>query len=100
MKITDVKTALIGHNIVLRIVTDKGIDGYSEFENTKEAYIDALLPFFKPLILGCDPTDVGGIMWRIRRAGAFRSRRPTSPSPPAGIPRPSRPAASRAFRRS
>ena len=72
MKITDVKTALIGHNIVLRIVTDKGIDGYSEFENTKEAYIDALLPFFKPLILGCDPTDVNGIMWRIRRAGAFK----------------------------
>ena len=72
MKITDVKTALIGHNIVLRIVTDKGVDGYSEFENTKETYIDALLPFFKPLILGCDPTDVGGIMWRIRRAGAFK----------------------------
>ena len=72
MKITDVKTALIGHNIVLRIVTDKGIDGYSEFENTKESYIDALLPFFKPLILGCDPTDVNGIMWRIRRAGAFK----------------------------
>ena len=72
MKITDIKTALLGHNIVMRIVTDQGIDGYSEFENTKEEYIDAILPFYKPLILGCDPTDVGGIMWRIRRAGAFK----------------------------
>ena len=32
MKITDLKSAVIGRNIVLRIVTDKGIDGYAEVE--------------------------------------------------------------------
>ena len=34
MKITEIRQALLGHNIVLRVVTDKGIDGYSEIENT------------------------------------------------------------------
>ena len=30
MKITDLKSAIIGTNIVLRVMTDKGIDGYAE----------------------------------------------------------------------
>ena len=72
MKITDIKTACIGHNIVLRIVTDKGIDGFSEFENTKESYIGSVLPYFKKLVIGCDPTDVNDIMKRIRRTGGFK----------------------------
>lgn len=36
MKITDVKSAIIGNNIVIRVVTDKGIDGYGEVEEGKE----------------------------------------------------------------
>ena len=73
MKIKEVKTAVIGQNIVLRLKTDKdGIDGYSEFENTKVDYIGAVVPFFADLIIGHDPTDVADIMKRIKRAGAFK----------------------------
>lgn len=72
MRITDVKTATMGTNIVLRIVTDKGIDGYSQFENTKVSYIGAIVPFFKEQIVGLDPTNVEDVMRRIRRAGAFK----------------------------
>lgn len=72
MKIKDVKIAHIGSNIVLRLVTDKGIDGYSEFENTKETYIGSIVHYYKDMIIGLDPTDVGDIMRRIRRVGAFK----------------------------
>ena len=36
MKIIDLKSAIIGTNVCLRVVTDKGIDGYSQVENFKE----------------------------------------------------------------
>ena len=71
MKITDIKGAIIGTNIVVRVMTDKGIDGYAEVESNKD-YLLPLLPFFKRLILGCDPTDINNIMWRMRRAGGFK----------------------------
>ena len=32
MKITGVKSAIMGNNVVLRVMTDKGIDGYSQIE--------------------------------------------------------------------
>ena len=57
MKITDLKSAIIGTNIVLRVMTDKGIDGYAEVESNKD-FLQPLMPYFKSLILGCDPTDV------------------------------------------
>ncbi|MBR6406150.1 MAG: mandelate racemase/muconate lactonizing enzyme family protein [Lachnospiraceae bacterium] len=72
MKIVEIKQALIGHNIVLRVVTDKGIDGYSEIENTKEAYIGAVIPYFAGLVKGLDPTDVSYVMAAMKRAGAFK----------------------------
>ena len=71
MKITNVKSAIIGSNLVLRIMTDKGIDGYAETENGKE-FLQPLVPYFRDLIVGCDPTDVAGVMWRIRRGGGFK----------------------------
>ena len=79
MKITDLKSAIIGTNIVLRVMTDKGIDGYAEVESNKD-FLQPLVPYFKSLILGCDPTDVASVMWRIRRGGG------TGPGPdqPAG----------------
>jgi L-alanine-DL-glutamate epimerase-like enolase superfamily enzyme len=71
MKITDLKSAVIGQNIVLRIVTDKGIDGYAEVEEGKD-FVRPLVPFYRDKIVGCDPTDVERVMRRIRRLGAFK----------------------------
>ena len=71
MKITDVKSAVIGNNIVIRIVTDKGIDGYSQIESNKD-YVRPLIPYFKSMILGCDPTNVEDVLRRMRRASAFK----------------------------
>ncbi len=71
MKIVDMKSAIIGSNVCLRIVTDKGIDGYSQVENFKE-YIAVNNDYYKQQIIGCDPTDVEDVMRRIRRLGAFK----------------------------
>ena len=71
MKITDIKSAIIGNNIVLRVVTDKGIDGYSQIERNKD-YVRPLIPYFKSMILGCDPTNVEDVLRRMRRSAAFK----------------------------
>lgn len=71
VKITDLKCAVIGQNPVVRIVTDQGISGYGEIENTK-SYLKSHVLFYKPLLLGEDPTDVARAMLRIRRMGAFK----------------------------
>ncbi|MDR3085886.1 MAG: hypothetical protein LBU47_06180, partial [Christensenellaceae bacterium] len=71
MKITDVKSATIGTNICIRIVTDKGIDGFSQIENNKD-FVKPLIPYFKSMIVGADPTNVEDCMRRMRRAGAFK----------------------------
>jgi len=71
IKITDVKCATIGHNSAIRIVTDQGISGYSEAE-TSASYLKPLVLFYKQYLIGEDPTDVGRIMLKIRRMGAFK----------------------------
>jgi len=71
MKITDLRCAVIGQHPVVRIVTDEGIDGYGEAEFPKP-YIKPQMLFYKPLILGADPTNVESVMLRIRRLGAFK----------------------------
>jgi L-alanine-DL-glutamate epimerase-like enolase superfamily enzyme len=71
MKITDLKCAVLGENPVVRITTDAGIDGYGEVENTKP-YLKPQALFYKPYILGEDPTDVERVMLRIRRLGSFK----------------------------
>ena len=70
MKITDLKSAIIGNNICLRVKTDKGIDGYSQVEENKD-FINVNVPYFRDMIVGCDPTNVEDVMRRIRRLGAF-----------------------------
>ena len=71
MKIIDLKCAEIGENLVLRVVTDKGIDGYGQTEiNCK--YLKPLVPYYRGLILGSDPTDVERTMLRIRNRGGFK----------------------------
>ena len=71
MKITDLKAALIGNNVTLRVVTDKGIDGYAQVEEYKP-FVLPLVDYYRPMILGADPTDVESVMRRIRRDGAFK----------------------------
>ncbi len=71
MKITDLKAALIGNNVTIRIVTDKGIDGYAQVEEYKD-FVLSTVDYYRPMIVGCDPTNVEGVMRRIRRVGAFK----------------------------
>ncbi|MGC9520317.1 MAG: mandelate racemase/muconate lactonizing enzyme family protein [Anaerolineae bacterium] len=71
MKITDLKCTVLGHNPVVRITTDAGISGLGEVEASK-AYLKPHIMFYKPYILGEDPTDVERVMLRIRRLGGFK----------------------------
>jgi len=71
MEITDLKCAVIGQNPIVRVVTDEGISGYGEVEFFKP-YLKPHVLFYKPHILGGDPTDVERVMLRIRRFGAFK----------------------------
>jgi L-alanine-DL-glutamate epimerase-like enolase superfamily enzyme len=71
MKITDLKCAVIGQNPVVRIVTDEGIDGFGQAENSKP-YLKPHVLFYKQYLLGMDPTDVARVMLKIRRMGSFK----------------------------
>ena len=71
MKIVDLKSAVMGSNVVLRVVTDKGVDGYAQIENFKE-FMAVNNDLYKRQIVGCDPTDVEDVVRRIRRLGAFK----------------------------
>ena len=71
MKITDLKCAVIGQNPVVRIVTDEGIDGFGQAENS-QPYLKPHVLFYKQYLLGMDPTDVARVMLKIRRMGSFK----------------------------
>jgi L-alanine-DL-glutamate epimerase-like enolase superfamily enzyme len=71
VKITDLKCTVLGHNPVVRIATDEGIDGYGEVEASKY-YLKPHVLFYRDKILGADPTDVERVMQRIRRLGSFK----------------------------
>lgn len=71
MKITDLKCTILGHNPVVRIVTDEGISGYGEAEATKP-YLKPHVLFYKQYLIGEDPTDVERVMLKIRRMASFK----------------------------
>ncbi len=71
MKITDLKCAVIGENPVVRITTDEGLSGYGQAENTKP-YLKPHVLFYRPYLLGEDPTHVERVMRKIRRMGSFK----------------------------
>src|SRR5215470_20167921 len=71
MKITDLKCAVIGQNPVVRIVTDEGLSGYGEAENPKH-YLKPHVLFYKPYLLGEDPTNVERVLLKIRPRGGFK----------------------------
>ncbi len=71
VKITGLKCAIIGQNLVVRITTDEGISGLAEVESSK-SYIKPQVLFYEQFILGEDPTDVERVMLKIRRLGSFK----------------------------
>jgi len=71
MKITDLKCAIIGRQLVVRVATDEGIDGFTEIALLKN-YLGPQVLFYKDQIVGEDPTDVARVMMKIRRKGAFK----------------------------
>jgi L-alanine-DL-glutamate epimerase-like enolase superfamily enzyme len=71
VKITDLKCAVIGSTPVVRIVTDEGIEGWGQAEASKP-YLKPHVLFYKPWILGEDPTNVERVMMKIRNLGAFK----------------------------
>ncbi len=71
MKIVDLKCTVIGRNPVVRIDTDEGISGLGEAESPKH-YLKPHILFYRPYILGQDPTNVERVMLRIRGLGGFK----------------------------
>ena len=71
MKITDLKCAIIGKTPVVRINTDEGIFGYGQSEWAKP-YLKPFVLFYKPMLIGEDPTNVERVMRKIRRLGSFK----------------------------
>ena len=71
MKIIDLKCTVMGNNPIVRIITDEGIDGYGEIENSKP-YVKPQVLYYKQHVLGMDPTNVERIMLKIRRLGGFK----------------------------
>ncbi|MEP7357319.1 MAG: mandelate racemase/muconate lactonizing enzyme family protein [Anaerolineales bacterium] len=71
MKITDLKVTVMGHNTIIRIVTDEGVDGYGEIERQTPA-LRAQVLFYKQWLVGEDPTNVERVVSKFRRLGAFK----------------------------
>src|SRR5579859_7995473 len=71
MRITDLKCAVIGDSPVVRIVTDAGISGHAQVESYKP-YLKPHILYYKPFIVGEDPTQVERVMLNIRHRGAFK----------------------------
>lgn len=71
MRITDLRCTVLGQNPVIRIKTDEGISGFAEVESSK-SYLKPHVLFYKPLVLGEDPTNVERVMLKIRRVGSFK----------------------------
>ena len=71
MKIVDLKCALIAESPVIRVVTDEGIDGWSQIE-TPKPYLQPIVLQLKDWIVGQDPRDVERVVRRIRVRGGFK----------------------------
>lgn len=71
MKITDIRCAVIANSPVIRVMTDEGIDGWSQIE-TPKPYLQPVVLQLKPLLVGQDPVNVERVMRRIRWRGGFK----------------------------
>jgi L-alanine-DL-glutamate epimerase-like enolase superfamily enzyme len=71
MKITDIKCAMIGRNLIIRIVSDEGVSGYGAVESFKPSLKSQVLAL-KEGLLGMDPTTVERCVRKIRPRGGFK----------------------------
>ena len=85
IRITDIKVAVMttppnepqvgnqytANSLVVRIVTDAGIDGYGQVESRK-SYLRPHILFYKDYLVGEDPTNVERCLMKIRRMGGFK----------------------------
>ncbi len=69
--ITDLRCAVIKGHVVIRILTNVGVNGYAMAEFTKP-YLKPFVMFYKDYIVGMDPTDVSQVTMKIRRMGSFK----------------------------
>src|SRR5258706_12675414 len=69
--ITDLRCAVIKGHVVLRILTNIGVNGYAMAEFTKP-YLKPFVMFYKDYVVGMDPTDVSPVIMKIRRMGRFK----------------------------
>lgn len=71
MRVIDIKCAMFGNSPVIRVVSDEGVDGFGQIEwNLPE--MAAVVPQFRRLLLGEDPTDIDRCLMKIRRSGGFK----------------------------
>ena len=71
MRITELKCAVMGDHPVVRIATDEGVSGYAQIESSKP-YLKPQVLFYRPFLLGEDPTNVERVMQKIRQLGSFK----------------------------
>ena len=71
IRITDIKVAVMGGSLVVRITTDAGIDGYGQSESNR-SYLRSHALYYKDFLVGEDPTNVERCLMKIRRAGSFK----------------------------
>ena len=72
MKIIDLKCAIVEGYPLVRVDTDEGVSGFAQIEFPKRNYIKPHVLFFKPTIIGMDPTNIERIRVHIRRFGAYK----------------------------
>ena len=91
MKITDVNVTIFnwnsapwragtgpfgGHRLlgVVTVLTDEGVEGHAFLGSARQgadAFVGPLIEFLKPMLLGCNPLDIGAIwprMWKLNRS--------------------------------
>lgn len=71
MKITDIRCALIGRNLVVRILSDEGLAGFGAVESFKPSLKSQVLAL-RDALVGMDPTTVERCVRKIRARGGFK----------------------------
>ncbi len=66
-----VRCTIIGNSPIVRIITDAGIDGYGQGEDSKP-HLKPHILFYKAYVTGEDPTDVERSMLKIWRLGGSK----------------------------
>jgi len=76
MQIVELRCAMIGRNLIVRVVADNGLSGFGAVESFKPS-LKAQVLALGHVLIGMDPTDVERCVRKIRARGGFK---------PAGAP--------------